>query len=285
MEKMDFESFKSWAAKGVAGRLPESYAGVEPMFHTVEKLGSSYTGLTFLPEGHSAAATINLEEMYGIYCGGASEEDIIKDMAAIAVMKPPLAEGGQIGDYDAVKKRLFVRLSNLSENRSLLEQMPHRTIDDMALTYHILSGLGPHDMWCAAVSNDLLESFGISEDRLYEDAMENSPVILPARMEEIGNSFNYILTNFIRINGASVILYPGVLAEAAEELGDDIIIIPTSVNEVFLLPQHSVPDIRKLEQTHRLVNLTQNPPGESLSDHIYRYDAKKCLFERATAAQ
>ena len=48
----------------------------------------------------------------------------------------------------------------------------------------------------------------------------------------------YVLTNIQGINGAVCLLYPQVLKNFAEEAGRDIIILPSSIHEVLLLPDN-----------------------------------------------
>ncbi len=85
-----------------------------------------------------------------------------------------------------------------------------------------------------------------------------------------------VLTNSKRSSGAVCILYPGVLEEvAAERMGGDFYIIPSSVHEVILLPD----DGRLLEENLKEmifeVNRTKVDPEEVLSDNLYYYDAER----------
>ena len=45
-----------------------------------------------------------------------------------------------------------------------------------------------------------------------------------------------IITNDIRINGASVILYEGVIEKIAEEQNADLFLLPSSIHEMILVP-------------------------------------------------
>ena len=81
----------------------------------------------------------------------------------------------------------------------------------------------------------------------------------------------YLLTNQRGYNGAATILYEGVLEKFAEEVGKDLILLPSSVHEVLLLPDGGYSDYEALSALVQAVNETQVRREEWLSDHVYRY--------------
>ena len=166
------------------------------------------------------------------------------------------------------------------------------------------------------ITSDLFKKHvGISEEQLHEDALRSSALILPARMEtaesirkraasldvedfsddpEADDAVDFgggsadaegpsylMLTNEQRTFGASVVLYPGVLDMAAEELGGDVYLIPSSVNEFILVPVSLVPEAEELEASISYVNETLVAPSEILSKRLYHYDFKTKRLEFA----
>ena len=291
MKTMDIAEFKTWAAEEIKRCLPEAYADAQVRVRSVRKLGSSHTGLSVMKEGQNGAPEIDLDEFYKLYKGGVSADDIISYMARMAVMEMPEVSGSLLEDYNEVRKHLFIRLSSLKRNRDMTEKIPHRVIDDMLLTYHVLTGQRGRDMWSAMLDNRMLLGYGISEEQLYKDALENSSLLFPARMERMDSMLQsredddapgmMVLTNKANSFGAAAVLYPGVLESAAEGLGGDIYIIPSSIHEMILMPAAMVPDVVRLEMTHRFLNMTEVDEKDRLSDHIYHYDDRRRLFERA----
>ena len=61
----------------------------------------------------------------------------------------------------------------------------------------------------------------------------------------------YILTNSRQTNGASAILYPGVLSSLAKKLGGNMLLIPSSIHE-FLVQAHRQDHLGCLLLRHRL---------------------------------
>ena len=79
-----------------------------------------------------------------------------------------------------------------------------------------------------------------------------------------------MLTNRSRLNGASVILYPGLLQKVRVLFGKDYYIIPSSVDEVIIVPHRE--DIRGfvLEEILRERN-EDEMRGMVLSNTVYEY--------------
>ena len=285
MERMDFEGFKRWASEGIKSHLPEEYKDADVRMRSAVKLGSKHTGLSVRMKGQNIAAEINLNELYELYLGGAALDEIMSCMAKMAVMRPP---GGDedlfMDDYEKVRKRLFIRLNHRATNRELLKKLPHLDIEDMALTYHVLSAANGRDLWSAMVSRDLMESWKITEEQLHDDAVQNSGIIMPSRLNPAGDSGMAILTNCFGVGGAAVLLYPGVLDMAAEKLGGDIYIIPSSVHEVFLVPADQVSDTDRLTEAIRQVNNKEVEIRDLLSYNLYHYDTQRRKLEKAEAA-
>lgn len=88
---------------------------------------------------------------------------------------------------------------------------------------------------------------------------------------ETGTMPLYVLTNEIRLNGASVLFYTDCLKRFASDIGRDFFVLPSSIHEVLLLPvmdEMSAWDLRQIVGTmnHQVVS-----DEEVLSDHVYRY--------------
>lgn len=90
----------------------------------------------------------------------------------------------------------------------------------------------------------------------------------------------YVLTNAIRLNGASVLFYTDCLKSFADSVGRDIFVLPSSIHEVLLIPVDedvSAWDMRQVVETvnHQIVS-----DEEILSNHVYRYlyDSHKLII-------
>ena len=89
----------------------------------------------------------------------------------------------------------------------------------------------------------------------------------------------YVLTNKAKINGASAMLYSDKIRELADSLQSDLIILPSSVHEVLLLPDDHKQKYDFYRQMVEEVNTTQVEPEEVLSYSLYRYSRDKAEIE------
>lgn len=302
MEKMSYEEFKAWAADEIRAWLPPEYADADVSIHRMEKLGLAYDGMTVVRSGQRAAAAVNLTAFYDMYQEGKTTGDIIHEMADVAVMQAPQMEYSVFSDYEAAKDHLFIRVANKEANADVLAGMPHKEVEDLAITYHVLVNHDQNGIASAPVTDDLLRHYGVTAEQLHEDAIANSQRMLPAQLDSMQNmlfgmmtpeasdtlrdepypgSTMLVLTNNVQLNGAAALFYPGVMDQAAERLGGDFIVLPSSTHEVIMIPADGMTDFRSLEQMVKDINRSQVAPEERLSDHVYHYDAKERLFERA----
>ena len=75
--------------------------------------------------------------------------------------------------------------------------------------------------------------------------------------------------------------YQNFMDEAAEKLGGDFFILPSSIHEILLVKDNGQFDRAALEQMVREVNATQVAPEDKLTDSVYHYDSKEKIFELA----
>ncbi|MEY8338184.1 DUF5688 family protein [Lachnospiraceae bacterium 62-35] len=81
----------------------------------------------------------------------------------------------------------------------------------------------------------------------------------------------HILTNTKGINGAYCMLYPGILKSFAEAVDNDLIIIPSSIHEVLLIPGDPSSSSQDMDELVQEINQNEVPKEEQLSSHTYLY--------------
>lgn len=82
----------------------------------------------------------------------------------------------------------------------------------------------------------------------------------------------YVLGSKRLINGAVQMCSQQTLKKAAEVIGSDFWILPSSIHELILVPVYSIEgDAQELAEMVRDINDTQLRPYEILSYHVYRY--------------
>lgn len=300
---MTFNEFVEYVKNNIKTYLPEAFSNDEPEVRTMNKLNTSYTGLTLKPAGRGniAVAVVDLDLFYKQLDNGLPLEDAMNSMAK-AILSPSLdINMGVFSDYETAKEKLFIRVGNAEASQGLLEDCPHRLLGDMSVTYHLLIDGNAEGFGSTTITNELLGKYGVTEEQLYEDALQNGQRLFPPTISCMDDAFMLsILTGEPRSNkafdeslpeisfdkapmlvlsnqqsafGASVILYPDVLDKIAEQTGEEFYILPSSVHEVLLLKKDDTVSPVQLQEIVESINSTEVEPKDVLSNSVYFYDA------------
>lgn len=261
--------------------------------------GLSYEGISIVPGGSIMGMTMDLQPYYQLLNVGMTYENILNRLAETAEStfadRPDLSIE-TLGNYDEVKDRLMIQLVGRDGNEEMLQTIPHHSIEDMEIVYRLHIQDTEFGRASALVTNVLLDKYGITADQLRQDAFATAMLHDPYEIKTMAEILNelmgddvipegelplYVASNKERMNGAGVITYPGFMEEASERLGGDFYVLPSSLHEVILVPDTSELDADELQTIVQSVNADQVEPEDRLSDHVYHYDSREKVFERA----
>ena len=144
---------------------------------------------------------------------------------------------------------------------------------------------------CQLVVKEQLEHWGIEETVLFQDAWENTlekhpPMLIGSYEVRRGNYDHNILkteekcctadAEFYALiknigHGAVYMMDEGTMQKCAELLEGNLIVLPASIHEAYLLVEREDMDLDRIRNTVHTVN-GMFPAEEYLSDEIYRYD-------------
>lgn len=235
--------------------------------------------------------TIYLNPYYHRLLDGVSFEDICTDILDTYQSHMP-KESIDISfftDFDQVKERIIYKLVNFEQNQDLLVQIPHFRYLDFAITFHCLLNSSSEDYATIQIYNKHLDYWGITASELYELAKNNTPILLQPHLENMIHLIShllpddadtdelcpmYILSNQSRLNGASCILYDGLLQSISDQFEKDLVVIPSSIHEMLLIPIESADSLDEYTSMIQEVNETQLTDEEVLSDHAYFFSRK-----------
>ncbi|MBO6192953.1 MAG: hypothetical protein J6O00_02110 [Clostridiales bacterium] len=299
---LNYNEFKKEVEAVVKDYLPDEYKDAKVSIAEVSKIGMTYDSLTVRPEGQMAAPAANLNAFFEDYQNGKSFDEVMDHIADVLQTKAPahLQNMSWLMDYDQAKEHLFIRVSNAEKNEDLVNSAPHKTVDDLVITCHIAVDQGPNGMASTIVNRDLLDHYGVSEEQLFKDAMESAPEVMPVKIDSMYNVISdmmpdvmadelpdapapgmnemMIVTNQAMVNGAAALFYPGVMDEISDKMGGNFVMLPSSTNEVIIVPDSG--NYQMLESMVKDINRNVVDPKAQLSDHVYHYDSKEKLFER-----
>ena len=162
----------------------------------------------------------------------------------------------------------------------------------MAIIFQVMVGDMVDGNATITIRNEHLTLWEKEVNDLYEMAMLNTPRLLEVEIqsmveilmglspESIPECFEmdesampmYVISNKVNVNGAGVIIYPGVLRNFTDRKGfENMIILPSSTHEAILVPVSSKDEMECMSEMVRSVNQTQLTEEEILSDHSYFY--------------
>ncbi|MBR6230310.1 MAG: hypothetical protein IKR00_00045 [Lachnospiraceae bacterium] len=172
---------------------------------------------------------------------------------------------------------IFCCVVGFSRFRPDLKDMPYELKADLAVVYYESAETGEGGK-IRLITNSCLKKMGISSDKLKEAAWDNTlkrkRAVMKALPDMTGSETPvplYVLSNEEMYLGAVAIFYPMLLEMIAEELDEDICILPSSIHECLIMPVNDETDFAELRRIVKKVNDTEVSETEILSYNIYRF--------------
>ena len=190
--------------------------------------------------------------------------------------------------WEAVKPRITVRIVNWEWNKDELRDIPHKKYMDLAVYCRVVLAQNEDGIVSTVVKNSMLRYLEVEEKELWETARHNfqkENYLIRHIDEETGLTGSYlnklfnlsdqedethILTNEYHNNGAVGMMRFDLLDRFAEQKKCNLYILPSSLNEVILIPDRGdrTPDfLRSLVKK----NNKDYPEEGNLSENIYYY--------------
>lgn len=280
----------------------------------VKNNGQQMTQLLVQKQEDSIGTRIPLDEVFQAYQANGGKEfskiveevfwiysETKKEQEEIRTRFPDLRE------YRNVKDWVIFKLINAEMNSELLQSVPHMQYMDLAIVFYVYMKIDAESSASALIHNEHMSMWNITLDDLYEDAKKNTPEKLPYQFNNLWEVLNemsvgekgipleilgeteqpvgieplYVLSNKTRLDGAAVILYPGILKQCAEEIGGNLLVFPSSTHEVLLLHEYDGMDFQGLSSMVRDINETAVLETEILSNHVYYYHCEEDRIEIA----
>lgn len=286
MEYLEFvETMRDW----VEDALPDQKVTIREV---LKNNGIRLQGLTITDQICAASPTIYLERFYESYLEKVGIDEIGEKILEVYEENRIKEEISLdfINDYELVRENLYFKAVNRGQNRDLLSEVPYKEFLDLALVPYILIGATPMGSATAVVRRNMLNLWGVTEESLLRDTNLNMvrnakysltriediiSDMLPKESERIKRSDEtqmYVLLNPGKSFAAALMSMEHVMEKIAEDLNADLIVLPSSVHEVIILPAHGMTDLSKLDEMVKSVNESTVSREEVLSDHAYFYE-------------
>ncbi len=265
--------------------------------------GIALDGLCIQKKDERMMPTIYLNNYYEQYRMNAFDiEGILEDIMNLYHKDDvsTIITEAQMKDFGYISPLLRFKVVNMERNQMLLETIPFIPVLDLAIIFYLELAGDEQGRMTTLVKNELLKYWQVTTDKLKELAFENTKknqgiclmtmheVIKSMAAKNLGDDYSeevidalletghetmqmYVLTNDDGIYGAGGMLYSDVLREFADKIEKDLIILPSSLHEVLIVPDEGGADYAGLKEMVRHINMTEVPEEDILSDKIYRF--------------
>lgn len=282
---MNYEQFVQEMESCTKGKAQDEEVAVQ---RVRKNNGVIYVGLTIRKEGEAAVPLVYLEPYYQKYLQGISVEELsdlllsqVRNTSAILPW-----DYREILDFQKIKRRIVYRLVNAEKNKALLNEIPNLPILDFAIIFYIHISGGEKGSASVLIRNSNLEFWKCPISLLYQYAKENTQKIFPYEFGPIQNYMRdavclsgeeyplFLLSNVQFLDGAAVLLYPGMPQIIYEAVGGNYYLLPSSVHEFLVVPESDCIIPERLRKMVKTVNRSQVDEEEFLSDHIYYFNGE-----------
>ena len=246
-------------------------------------------------KGSNVSPAIYIDELYGDYAEGRSFGDIVYDILCVyhKNAREIRMDMEFFTHFERVKDRVLYKLIHRESNRNLLTDIPYIEWNDLALVFYYSFEDERFGKATILIRNSHLNMWKISKSVLYENARKNMLRLRPEEMVPIKQIISeiltqnsvaytvserepevamYVLSNRERLYGAAALLYAESIKELAGKLNKNLIILPSSVHEVLLVPDDGMTEKDFFKEMVKEVNDNQVEPEERLSYNVYHYD-------------
>lgn len=269
----------------------EERTGLEVRLAEVIKNNSvTLHGISIIVPEINIAPNIYLESFFKEYERGMSFEEITERIINVWEREKghKYFDVEWFRDFEQIKERIAYKLVNYEANRKLLEDVPHVPFLNLAKVFYVTIDCKEFGSGSILVHNNHMELWGVTTEELDEIASINTPklfqaeimsmaVVMKELMQDVSEEMEllidnkmFVVTNKDRHYGAAAMCYPNIIKKFAEQKECDLIILPSSVHEVLILPCEGE-DFKRFKEMVIEVNETALSPEEVLSNSVYIY--------------
>lgn len=280
---MNINEFAICIKNGIVDYLPEQYKDAKiTVCPTTKNNGRQLTGLSVKRPDCVIAPCVYIDSAYDDYRNGSDVEEIMVNISRLIVKSDASHEFGKFDvdsliRFDLICDHIKPRLINTAANKELLEDAPHKTIEDLSIVYYLDLSKGGS----ITIRNSLFNSWKISIEELHKVAIANLiqegtkfqslNEVLGLGSPDDAEMGMYVLSNTSYMFGAAALLDEDSLNRIADCIGDTYYVIPSSIHEAIIVKMVKSLDIADVRNMIRDVNTTVVDLEDRLSNNLYIY--------------
>lgn len=296
---ISYEEFKKIVAEQFKDHMPEQYQGMKVRIEPCYKVNELLDGIVLVGDGRSVLPTLYVNDLYEHYLDTKDLQEVLRNAARVMddAFRNPDAVLNFEQNFEHAKDNIIFQIVNTSQNKVMLQDVPNRKFQDLSIIYRWIVGIDETGIRSFVIYNSHAEQFGMNEEQLYEYAMENTRRILPPTVTSIKDAMYeelirngvpvrtakrmirmipedelmWVISNKRRLFGAGSMLYEDILCGLAMRLKADLYILPSSIDECFVVPT-SAGDPQELAEMVHEINMGKVDLAKRLSNQVYYYD-------------
>ena len=287
----------------IKSRMEKSFGDEYCVYiHDVAKNNvSGEHSMTILRKGSNLSPAILLEPFYRSYLEGTSLDEIAEQIGKEyrSFRMEDTLNVDFIKNWNFIKKNIVCRIIGAEKNQGFLKNVPHESVLDMAVVYYYQVFMQKDRHACMLISNEHLQLWGVSGTELKTVAAANTRRLLPPEFFSMKSLFAdmpgdvkvdegndlYVLTNPRKLYGAYWLTQEDALKRIRSKLGEDYLILPSSVHEAIILPDHMEAESDKAAEIVACINRTEVAREEVLTNSVYSYRKGRGLALEVTAKE
>ena len=172
---MNYEIFKEVVKEKFMDYMPEKFKGMKLVVEPVEKVNVTLDGIILREEGRNISPTIYINDMYKKYqdCG-----DLEETLMAACDFMERAYEQTPVVDVDSIMRdaneKIVFQLINTEQNKTFLEQVPHREFQDLSIVYKVIISADKDAVQSSKITNECVFDCKYCINRASNDVVRTS---------------------------------------------------------------------------------------------------------------
>jgi len=295
---MNYNDFILKVKKTIEERVKDDRVQVE-LQSIVKPNDMKYEAIIISKDSKICAPAVYLEDFYDMFLNGAAVEEIADFILDFneKCRSVPQMEYFDYYNWEDIKDTVTARVLNYAANEEYLKGAVYERYLDLAIVFYNTIINESRDVFSSKISVEQLENWGLSREYLQRTAMDNTKRLFGVYIQEVSEVFKdmlgregqmndpeimnalddserapmYVVSNTARCHGSVVMFMNDVLEGIADNLEDDLYIIPSSIHEVMAIPVHARLKKDDVDDMIRDINLNLLEPQDILANHVYIY--------------
>lgn len=265
MKKLSYDEFKDALVEEVRKAFPEEEVSV----NTIPSVNRQKESL-ILKRG-TVSPSLDMIGLYEDYLDELDFDEVSEHVIGLFNIPAPEFDIQELFSWEHVKGHIQPMVINLEKNRKFLAEsgLVYRSRLDLAIIYYVNVTNFPGQNGVLKITEQLMKNWGVTESDLYEQAKENGEYF----REQLFDCLT-IISNRRNYAGAAAMFFSDEVKKMAEEVENDLYILPSSLHEILIKEREDCAG--ETELLRMLVDSVNNDSDvmkqeDILSDTVYIY--------------